>query len=472
MKFSIYKSLAVLVIISNLLTACSNQFLEVKPKGSLIAQSVSDYDLLLNNLYVVYINSNTQVPMGDELVAVEPYFSQANYRTQRLFRWNDVIYQNNEDAPEFTQTMRSIYEFNKIINEIDNATDGTLSQKASLKAEARAGRAWSNFLLINYFGLPYNAATTDPGFPIIREADISQKKFVRSTVKEMYDFIIEDLTAAIADLPAQTTSRLRMSRAAAAGILGKVYVFMGDYGKGMTWLNTAISDMSDSKISVGLYDLAKETAAGGVYASGRVPAMTENIEQLLVKQSTSFWSFTSNELVLSPATAALYGTADFRLKFYTSKTAGNVNYPIPGVLRKKSFSAFQFGVVVPDLYLLRAECACRLGNLEAAKADVELLRSKRMNATDALVPDSITAEKINLLKFILDERNREFAVMGYRWFDMRRLSVDPLFSSITYSHTLYNADGTSSTFTLRPERFVLQFPAKIMQQSPGLINNP
>jgi hypothetical protein len=473
MKFNINKTFAGLVIVLNLLTACSDQFLEVQPKGSLIAKSVSDYDVLFNNLYVVYINSNTQVPMGDELVAIDPYFSQSDYRTQRLFHWDDVIYQSNDDAPEFSQTMRSIYQFNKVINEIDNATDGTLKQKASLKSEARAGRAWTNFLLINYFGLPYSASSaTDPGFPIIKVPDITQAKFVRSTVKEMYDFIVEDLTAAIPDLPAQTTSRLRMSRAAAEGILGKVYIFMGDYENGRTMLDAAISDMANAKIPVGLYDLEKETATGGVYADGSVPPMTADIEDLLVKQSTSYWSYMNDELVLSPASTALFTSSDYRLSFYTDKTYGGNDYPVPGVLRKKGFSGFQFGVVVPDLYLLRAECACRLGDLAAAKADVELLRSKRMSAADAPVPDGIAAEKINLLNFILDERTREFAVMGYRWFDMRRLSVDPLFSSNTYSHTLYSADGTPTVYTLRPERFVLRFPQKIMEQSPGLVDNP
>lgn len=473
MNYIINKKIIALIISVLVITSCSNRFLEVEPKGSLIAQSLSDYDLLLNNLYVVYINSNAQVPMGDEVAAMEPYFTQANYRTQRLFRWDDVIYERNDDAPEFTNTMQNVYEFNKIINEVDNATDGTTIQKASLKAEAQAGRAWTYFLMINYFGLPYSAnSATDLGFPIITNSDITQTAFKRATVKEVYDFIINDLTAAIPSLPAQTTSRLRMSKAAAEGILGKVYVFMGNYQEGLTWLNAAINDMGNSKIQVGLYDLQTATADDGVYGGTSVPAMTANIEELLVKQSTSYWSYINNELVLTPAAAALFDASDFRLKFYTDKTYGGSSYPVSGVLRKNRFSAFDFGVVVPDLYLLRAECACRLDDLAGAKTDVETLRQKRLPMADAGVPDSVSGNKIKLLNFILDERTREFAVTGTRWFDMRRLSTDPLFSSKSYVHTIYNEDGSSTQVSLRPERLVLRFPQKIVEQSTGLINNP
>jgi hypothetical protein len=129
--------------------------------------------------------------------------------------------------------------------------------------------------------------------------------------------------------------------------------------------------------------------------------------------------------------------------------------------------------VLSDLYLLRAECKARLGDLAGAKMDVEVLRRNRMPETNALVPASIAGQQLALLKFILSERIREFALSGYRWFDMRRLSVDPLFSDNHYTHKLYSESGTViDTYVLRPERFVLRFPQKVMDQNPGMQNNP
>lgn len=456
------------------ISSCSKSFLEVEPKGKLIAQSVNDYDQLLNNLYVVYINSNAQTPMGDELVAAEPFFSQAETRTQRLFRWDDDVYNAQEDAPELNITMQNIYSFNKIINEIDEATDGTDAQKKAVKAEAMAGRAWTNFLLINYYGLPYNNQTsaTDAGFPIITNADVTQNRFVRATVKEMYDFIVSDLTQAIPSLPGQITTRFRMSKAAAEGILGKVYMFMGRYEQALPLLDSALTHMNNNSIGIGLYNLPEEFATGKAYAGTNAPNIAVDIENILGKQSSNNWSRTYNELLLSPEAASLYQTSDWRLNFYTNTATNGQTYAIPGALRKNRFGTFKFGVLVPDLYLLRAECRCRLNNLAGAKQDVETVRAKRMT-TNISVPETIATQSLPLLRFILNERIREFAVMGYRWFDMRRLTVDPLFAGTTFTHTLYEATGAvKAVYTLKPARLVLRFPAKILAQSNGLTDNP
>ena len=77
-----------------------------------------------------------------------------------------------------------------------------------------------------------------------------------------------------------------------------------------------------------------------------------------------------------------------------------------------------------------------------------------------------------LINFILEERIREFSGMGYRWFDMRRLSVDPLFSNNNYSHFIYSDTGTATQIALKSERFALRFPDKIILQNPGMQNNP
>ena len=81
--------------------------------------------------------------------------------------------------------MRNVYIYNMVINEVLNATDGTDQEKKAIQAEALAGRAWTYFLLINYYGKPYQEATasTDPGFPIVTDADVAAKIYTRASVK-------------------------------------------------------------------------------------------------------------------------------------------------------------------------------------------------------------------------------------------------------------------------------------------------
>jgi hypothetical protein len=96
-----------------------------------------------------------------------------------------------------------------------------------------------------------------------------------------------------------------------------------------------------------------------------------------------------------------------------------------------------------------------------------------MPAAEAPVPAASASAKLPLLQFIMEERIREFAVQGYRWFDMRRLSVDPLFTTPSYKHRVYDAAGEiKETFTLRPERFVLRIPPKILAENPNMQDNP
>lgn len=463
-----------------LLASCKKSFLEVDTKGKLIAKSTNDYQLLLTNLDLITVSTDAQVPMGDEMAAVDPYFSGTDLRTQRLFEWTDVIYQPGEDAPEIQVPMRNIYLFNKVINEVMESTGGTDQEKASIQAQAMAARAWTYFLLINYYGKPYleSTASADPGFPVIKEADVTETQFTRASVKEVYDFIVNDLTTAIPNLPAQITHRLRMSKGTAEGILGKVYMFMGKFSEALPLLNASISDLASGTVPVRLYDYNVTFGAGGSFLpiglfGPTYPTVPNNEENVFAKQFINNWSFINNELVINPQTVALYGSSDLRKKFY-SKMPFPAGAPYPaGMLRRIGPIAVQFGLVLPDLYLLQAECKARLNDLPGAKAAVEALREKRMPPADAPVDAAIAGDQSALVNFILEERIREFAGQGSRWFDMRRLSVDPDYSNTVGTvHNVYTGGAVSNSFTLTPQRLVLQFPQKIMDQNPALENNP
>lgn len=458
---------------------CKKSFLEIEPKAKLVAKNTNDYDLLLNNLDLLNTNTDAQVPMGDEVAAINPYFSGSSLRTQRLFRWDDVVYEPTENNSEMTVPMTQIYLYNKVINEVPAAVGGTEEKKKSLIAEARAGRAWCYFMLINYFGKQYNDATSaaDEGYPIITEADVTQTAFKRASVKEVYDFIVEDLKAAIPDLPQRITWRLRMSKMAAEGLLGKVYVFMRKYDEALPLLNSSINGISNSDIPVGFYDYNVTFGTGGSFLpislfGPTAPTAPNHQEVLFAKNFSNSWTLVGNEIIISQSTKDKYDAADLRLNLFSNLPYGGTAYAVPGGMRRVGApgSVTPYGVYLPDLLLLRAECKARANDLDGATSDLEFLRTRRMSA-NASIPAGMDKEQ--MVRYIInEERVREFAVLGYRWFDMRRMSVDPIFAGTTFTHTLYNADGTvKETYTLRPERLVLRFGQKLMDANPGMNNN-
>ena len=487
-------------------SSCKKDFLEVIPKGKQIAQTTADYDLLMNGtLFYQYLQGGGwEVPvlMGDEIGAEQSFFVSAQPLVQRLFRWEDVIYQQpTEIANDLRTFLPNIYSCNQIINEVLNSKGGTDQQKRSIRAEAMATRAWVYFQLINFYAKPYHAATaaSDPGFPIVLNDDVTQNSFPRGTVQEGYDFMIRDLAAAIPDLPLQNTFRTRMSKPAANALLGKVYLFMGKPDLALPYFNAAFTENAAATSPVRLYDYNLTFGPNGSFLpiGQNGPASPKNIyndftESILAKtfsnsdangsggssgpggpvMSPGGPSGASNGTVITPETADLYGSTDLRLNFYTPTYVDGS--PIPGGrLRKYGVSYSKFGVELSELYLLRAECRARLNDLTGAISDVEALRKNRMPEGSKNVPAIVATDQTRLIKFIIDERIREFAGEGYRWFDMRRLSVDPLFTGQIFTHKVYQESGSPIIYTLKqPERLVLKFPLYISEANPGMVNNP
>lgn len=471
------------------MSSCKKDFLYVIPQNQQVASTVDDYSKLLNDKrFFVYDFAGGwqgQVLMGDDVSAEGSYFTIAHAVSQKAFQWADNIFQSADTDWTMSLWLSNLYTLNKIINEVMDATGGTEQQKKVLRAEAYATRAWLYFQFVNFYGKPYSAATaaTDPGFPIILAADITVNNFTRASVQETYNQVIEDFNRAIADLPVSATSAVHFNKAAAEGLLGKVYLFMGENTEALPLLNQAFTDNAAAATPARLYNYNTEFAAGGKFypVTQDGPTNSPGINYIDVTESIvskAFYNtsyngngYENNFIVLSPEASALYDAADMRLSFYAAQFPYYVPNP-SGRLSKIGVQYSKFGLQLSELYLLRAECKARLNDLEGARTDAEVLRNARMPAASASVPAAAAGNQQAMIRFLFEEREREFAGEGYRWFDMRRESVDPVFSGKTYRHLVYNDDGTVTTITLPPVRLTMRLPYFITTANPGMPNNP
>lgn len=484
--YKYYIKLTALLTLFLSLNNCSEEFIEVTPKGLFVAETINDYDMLLNDNIFWSSAYYEIIARSFETCAVEPYFTLADNPIKLNFTWSTAP-PSEPEIEDFSfnllvALMRKIYIYNKIINEVLNATGGSITEKNSLMAQARAQRASEYFELINIYGQPFNifTANTNLGFPIVREADATANNFVRASVEEVYNFIIEDLSIAIPLLPVNIDQRPRMTKGAAQALLGKVYVYQGKYNNAIPLFSNALAYFqTDPKID--MYDYNVTTLPSGVHAAGILGPESQipvgNTEIIFNRSLFNSEGFSGSRALLAPQVSALYGSTDFRLHhFFTRKPFPPLpttpEFVVPGVYRKQGHILVDRGVRLPDVYLLRAECRARTNDLEGAITDLEFLRRHRMAPADAPVPTGLSQD--DLIKFVIDERTREFAIEGELWFDLRRLWHDPLFQDKKpYTHTLYAEDGTvKEIYTLTEKRLVLRFTEQDMQNNPDLINNP
>jgi len=473
------------------LAGCKKSFLDIVPKRSQVAVTTTDYDLLMNSNALYYYQAagglREFVLMGDEVAAESAYFGkQQSALAPRAFQWQGMIFESKDYVLDLQNQTGEMYTLNKVINEVMGSAEGSEDQKKSIQAEAKTRRAMLNFLWTNIYGKPYLAATAgaDPAFPLILEASSTANSFKRASVQASYDQIIKDLTEAIPNLPLQAVTPTRVSRAAAEATLGKVYIFMGKYGDAVPMMKKAFDDVAAAAVHARLYDYNVELGPGGTFLpissySGPANGPGNNFNDLTqavlskVYQGGSYDGngFENDGLVLTPAAAALFAPSDMRLLLYTNVDPNNMPNS-GGRLRPYGLKYPRFGVELGEMYLLSAECKARTNDLAGAVADVEMLRKNRMPPADATVPGAIAADQTALIKFIIEERIREFAFTGYRWFDLRRLSVDPLFAGAVYTHTLYDPSGNTVYTLKQPERLVLQIPQLFIDANPGMVNNP
>jgi len=466
--------------------SCKKSFLDIQPKGYLIATNAQDYEQLLDATF--FSSSFTaSTYLGDEMAAQQTYYDAAQLRARRLFEYQDRVYNSDEIPLELNGTntyMQNLYIYNKIINEVMSSNNGTDQYKRGLLAQAKAGRAICNLMFQADFAMPYDPATasTDLGIPLITVADVTQTKFVRATNQQTFDAIIKDLTDAIPDLDI-LVHRRKISKLCAEFYLARAYLYMQNFTAARTQIDNAFLEVPKANIPLALYDynvvLDTDPNAQGTWypdfgfgPSGKPLAAvyTENIYDVT---SSSFFFPAANTFVFSPQTAALFDPADFRLNLYSNtELFGSFVFP-KGMRRYPGFTT-EIGAQLSDLYLMRAELEARADDLAGAKTDLELLRIKRLPPNTYQVPANAMASQQALVNFIFDERIREFATSGLRWLDMRRLSVDKAYSSnVKYTHSIYDDNGNVvSTFTLKPQRFALKFGDDVIAKDQGLIENP
>ena len=453
-------------------SACNtDDFLGIKPRGKEIASTCQHYDGLFNSLEMIYYGEMAgpmfySTVMSDEFYSTPQSLEQLNQtsggpQAQAAYCWETEIMRVDETCGEWNYG-QNLYVYNMIINEVMNASDGTEAEKLSLQSEARVMRAYLHFCNAQFFCKPYHeeTASTDLGLPIIKEANTNTESFERGTLKEFYDFILQEMEESCPNIQNATNHLFRAEKADAYAMLGNIYFFMRQYDKALTNLRLA-KQYADENGASFLYNLNEQT---DMWIT-EMPTHFSNQENMM---DLCAWlnPFTYYSFFYNPAT--IYVKEEY-YNLFSENDRRKFRFVMEG--EDEYWRSTQYyvnlGPTSPELYLTLAECEAREGDEETAKALLYELRKTRMPEDEAALPATIT-DRNSLIRYCVEERIREQLGTGKFWLDMRRLWNDPLFQDYkeNYAHPIGD-----EVYKLTEERLVMRIPPLVMQWNPGWQDN-
>lgn len=400
----------------------------------------------------------------------------------------------------WTEIYRLINVANNIITSVEDVPQNTEDEKQGslrVKGEAHFLRGLYYFWLANLYGKPYNPATaaSDLAVPLKTDEKVNDITYQRNTVQQVYDQVLSDLNTAH-DCLVKTEKKKTIYRADSTAVnllLSRVYLYMQQWDKAADYANRVIlarptlTDLNDMTAASGFLSKdSKET----IFSMGGndVPCNMDYLYQGFRVSHDLYNTYDDKDLRKSQ----WYWTrADF--VGYT-KIAQGVAFDASSIDPARDdyyFYAYQNGwedqlcpvsdkflFRTAEAYLNKAEADACAGREDEARTTLNQLRAKRYAQGSDY---EITSTGQALMTDIRNERRRELALEGQRWFDLRRYAVCekyPESKSITHKYTYY--EDRSSTVMTKTRTFVLKendpaytlpIPQEVIEYNTGMVQN-
>lgn len=355
---------------------------------------------------------------------------------------------NSDTEGEWLTSYRFIYYCNTVLEGLQKIKRNVQNQAVwdKLKGEALFFRAKCHLNVANIWAEAYdeNSAATDLGIPLRLTTDFNEQS-VRASMRDTYNQIVSDLTEAVNLLPVEPSHVVRPSLPAAYGLLARVYLFMRDYPKCLENASACLAlknDLLDYNDVSGENDYSFDIFNDEVLYHSYI--------------STSGLFGKVNESLFD-----MYEPDDLRKSLFFNDENGGT-YPFTGSYYGRG--TFFSGIAVDEVYLMRAECLARNGDVDNAISDLNTLLEKRYRF-GSFEPYRIT-DKTKLLDIILDERRKELVFRGIRWPDVKRLNREG--ENISMTRTNF---GRQEVLLPNDPKFLLPIPERIIELT-GMPQNP
>jgi hypothetical protein len=426
-------------------TVSCDDFLDIEPQGKIIPKTVEDFRSVMASAYNKYPRHKSLTNFRTDEVRIIIDEESTNFLgVKDTYTYQDVNPSTDAKSYGYLQFYEAIfYASQTIISGSQTMQVG--NEKEQLIGEAYGLRALAYFDLTNLYVKLYdkNTAATDLAIVLQNEIDIENQN-PRSTMAEVYAQIHSDIDNAKKHLKVtlnEEGKNYRFSLAAIYALEAKVNLYQKDYEAALVSVEKALTYKNQ------LQDLNKDTktSVASFKSVESILALEEGLEYSL--QTTAF---VSDEL---------YNIYDREndLRFTTSFEKVREGY----ISKKTGTGEMKSSFRTSELYMIKAEALGHLNRLAEAKSAIEkLIVSRYKPEAAAKVLQKLSGlDQKGFITFILDERNKEFALEGHRWYDLRRLNQKQIV------HKFGN-----DTFTLSENdlRYTLPFPKEARENNPNL----
>ncbi|MBE8723342.1 RagB/SusD family nutrient uptake outer membrane protein [Flavobacterium hungaricum] len=455
----IYQNALCLLALGLTFASCDN-YLDDVPKGSKAPTALADYEAFLRDEYT---NHRVDITGASQLLN-DQYVTLANLASYRLYNANymwdenaDRIALKQSDETAYYSSYAGISTFNLIIENALTTTKATDAEKRIVWAEAKVLRAMNYFNLVNFYADTYAASTasTKLSVPLITSADINAPSR-QVTIQELYDFILNDVKDALPYLPKVSQTALHPNLGAGYAFYSRVYLQMNNYTEALKYADLALAENNKLYDWVGYYNTNKTIIdLPNSYTTTTSPMGYTYVENYTYRHGTYSSLTTENSIPVERAQRFETGDARFisRWKIYT---VGAETY-----YRRTLSGAFNFGgITTVEVYLIKAECLARAGQISDALNVLNTVRKTRI--LPASYQDIATADKTVALNAIYKTKANELINTLIPFADAKRLNAEGVYP-VSFTKT---ANGTTYTLKSDSHLWTMPFPQGATQ-NPG-----
>lgn len=435
-------SASLLIAASAVTFAGCDSFLDIQPVGKVIPTTAPEFRSLITEAYVTVPDDRGLASFRSDEVLLDATMSSNDLGSYLdIWRWNDNTPDENTATFSWRQFYHVLFIANYVIESERLMTDGSTDEIRQMVGEAYMLRAYMHFLLVNLHAPAYTACdpASTKAIPLKLDSDV-EGILSRNTVAEVYASIVKDLDSADDYLNVdswQPGYNYRFTTLSVDALRSRVMLYMGRWDEARKAADRV---------------LAVKNALSAVVSE--LPNAYNSAENILALEQVMSAQY-ARALKVNRDFYRLFSSSDLRRRAYFNQvTSSNI------LLVKGGSNTHTCSFRVAEMLLNAAEAACRDGLTDDAADYLLTLQRTRYNdggaAKEAAIAD-MTQDQ--LLAEILDERARELAFEGHRWFDLRRTTRPRL--ERTYRGETYVLEQDDPRYSIR-------IPSEAIAANPGL----